>query len=409
MIEMHQLDLHGQSVVQDADCGVFGTPEWRYSMVFSGSKVLLTQTGEWLARSIHRCRPTCDRAVWHQGVKGLRHSQLLDVAGDDAPHSLIALIIGMILPADIVAYPADPRQPDFEYLPGLKAAVEAVRGSDGDEGRGRSNESRADETAAGSKKRKRAAETSAGAAAVLEDEAEVVRLCSPGVVGGGLTRSFQTLRYPTPESSAPSTSTSGVVLSPLRGLLLVAAVLDGIYHHELGALLRTRRKDKNPSICIDLLHSIASGYKEAVWKGVVRGPGGGAVVTKRFDRARFEEMHSELRALVAVASLGPRVARCTAVIAPDDVHWIVIVMEDAGSQLGTWEDWNTAPLTDEDRTLCQMHELGVTHGDVEPRNIVRRPSGELACVDFGRASQDHFCPGSSCVELQDLPALALPP
>ncbi|KAJ7192138.1 hypothetical protein GGX14DRAFT_380446, partial [Mycena pura] len=58
--------------------------------------------------------------------------------------------------------------------------------------------------------------------------------------------------------------------------------------------------------------------------------------------------------------------------------------------------------------LSEVHAAGVLHGDVFPRNVVRRPRGALCLVDFGRATLDHLCPGRRCQELSDLrEALAL--
>ena len=48
-----------------------------------------------------------------------------------------------------------------------------------------------------------------------------------------------------------------------------------------------------------------------------------------------------------------------------------------------------------------MHDMGVTHDDLEPRNIVVDSSGDLRLIDFELASVDHEC-SQSCDELLGL-------
>jgi tRNA A-37 threonylcarbamoyl transferase component Bud32 len=54
-------------------------------------------------------------------------------------------------------------------------------------------------------------------------------------------------------------------------------------------------------------------------------------------------------------------------------------------------------------TLVKIHAKGIWHGDVAPRNVVRR-SGDrgFAFIDFGNA-EEHCCPGGdTCRELIEL-------
>ena len=60
--------------------------------------------------------------------------------------------------------------------------------------------------------------------------------------------------------------------------------------------------------------------------------------------------------------------------------------------------------------LAQIHARGLLHGDVMPRNVVRRPHGGGMCfVDFGLAEVGHRCDPQSCYELVELrSSLGLP-
>jgi tRNA A-37 threonylcarbamoyl transferase component Bud32 len=52
--------------------------------------------------------------------------------------------------------------------------------------------------------------------------------------------------------------------------------------------------------------------------------------------------------------------------------------------------------------LVQIHAAGVSHGDVEPRNVVRRRWGTPCFVDFGLSTTDHRCQRDTCEELAHL-------
>ena len=49
--------------------------------------------------------------------------------------------------------------------------------------------------------------------------------------------------------------------------------------------------------------------------------------------------------------------------------------------------------------MWEMHQMGVLHNDVEPRNIVRCNS-DLRVIDLGVAEDGHFCgKGTKCTDL----------
>ncbi|KAJ7506673.1 hypothetical protein B0H11DRAFT_239431 [Mycena galericulata] len=87
--------------------------------------------------------------------------------------------------------------------------------------------------------------------------------------------------------------------------------------------------------------------------------------------------------------------------------WSGLLLEDVGSALGH-AFWDDVALTVGEKqeiyeAIRAIHEAGVLHGDVEPRNIARASGGgPLRVIDFGSASMGHGCPGRGCRELRGL-------
>ncbi|KAJ7633813.1 hypothetical protein DFH06DRAFT_1221718 [Mycena polygramma] len=80
----------------------------------------------------------------------------------------------------------------------------------------------------------------------------------------------------------------------------------------------------------------------------------------------------------------------------------VLVMSDAGTALRDFGDLHPTErrllLT---RLVC-LHQAGVLHNDLEPRNVARSKKFGPLIIDFDEASLNHVCPGSSCWELRRL-------
>ncbi|KAJ7718053.1 hypothetical protein B0H16DRAFT_1740220 [Mycena metata] len=79
----------------------------------------------------------------------------------------------------------------------------------------------------------------------------------------------------------------------------------------------------------------------------------------------------------------------------------VLIMSHAGKALTTFSE-----LVPRDKRilfhwLVLLHNTGVQHNDLEPRNVTVSSSGPVI-IDFDRASLDHNCPGASCEELLEV-------
>ncbi|KAJ7915557.1 hypothetical protein B0H13DRAFT_2000214 [Mycena leptocephala] len=126
------------------------------------------------------------------------------------------------------------------------------------------------------------------------------------------------------------------------------------------------------------------------------------VVIKIYEMESVEPLTSELQAYRQLESLqGTELPKLWAIIAPFPREWIGIVLENVGPSL-VLERWDGLKPDEKIRlhgSLRDIHRLGVEHGDIALRNIVRRPTGALTFIDFGH-SKLHHCPGEdSCKEL----------
>ncbi|KAJ7222875.1 hypothetical protein B0H12DRAFT_293321 [Mycena haematopus] len=80
----------------------------------------------------------------------------------------------------------------------------------------------------------------------------------------------------------------------------------------------------------------------------------------------------------------------------------VLVTSYAGVPL---EDFKTMCLADRQKLLSravQLHQAGVEHRDLEPRNVTLSPRSGPMIIDFDDAKINHVCPGATCSELSEL-------
>ncbi|KAJ6459533.1 hypothetical protein C8R45DRAFT_1109404 [Mycena sanguinolenta] len=79
----------------------------------------------------------------------------------------------------------------------------------------------------------------------------------------------------------------------------------------------------------------------------------------------------------------------------------VLMMSYAGRALGAFSELQSSDKYRLFRRLVQVHNAGVQHNDLEPRNVTMSSSGPLI-IDFDCASLNHKCPGASCQELLEV-------
>ncbi|KAJ7222205.1 hypothetical protein GGX14DRAFT_428204 [Mycena pura] len=128
------------------------------------------------------------------------------------------------------------------------------------------------------------------------------------------------------------------------------------------------------------------------------------VVHEHFN---FHMVAREVKAYRQLQDLSVVVPHLFAVMRePADPSSAIMVLENAGERIGHG-CWDDVVLDESDKkeiyfTLAQIHARGVLHGDVMPRNVVRRPHGGMCFVDFGLAEVGHRCDPQSCFELVKL-------
>ncbi|KAJ7208130.1 hypothetical protein C8J57DRAFT_1734075 [Mycena rebaudengoi] len=80
----------------------------------------------------------------------------------------------------------------------------------------------------------------------------------------------------------------------------------------------------------------------------------------------------------------------------------ILIISYAG---GTLADFDTLCLKDRQKLLLRvvrLHQAGVVHNDLEPRNIVFSERSGPRIIDFDNATLGHTCTGLSCKELCDI-------
>ncbi|KAJ7816603.1 hypothetical protein B0H14DRAFT_1395097 [Mycena olivaceomarginata] len=76
----------------------------------------------------------------------------------------------------------------------------------------------------------------------------------------------------------------------------------------------------------------------------------------------------------------------------------VLMMSYAGKALSAFSELEPGDKRILFHRLVRLHNAGVQHNDLEPRNVTKSLSGPFI-IDFDHASLDHKCPGASCQEL----------
>ncbi|GAA5897322.1 uncharacterized protein JCM6883_006656 [Sporobolomyces salmoneus] len=79
---------------------------------------------------------------------------------------------------------------------------------------------------------------------------------------------------------------------------------------------------------------------------------------------------------------------------------VVTVLEDWGEPVDSFAELEAEAKKHLAVGINLIHRHGVLHGDLEARNVVRKPGSLPKFIDFGNA-ESHDCPGSDCSELKE--------
>ncbi|KAJ6603621.1 hypothetical protein DFH09DRAFT_854818, partial [Mycena vulgaris] len=113
------------------------------------------------------------------------------------------------------------------------------------------------------------------------------------------------------------------------------------------------------------------------------------------DRLRREfEAYNVLHALQGVA-----IPILLGLYRNEDDGSSVLIMSNAGVPLTQFDELSASDRHKLLAHLICLHQAGVQHNDMEPRNIVMSASRGPVIIDFDNASLGHSCPGLSCTEL----------
>ena len=61
--------------------------------------------------------------------------------------------------------------------------------------------------------------------------------------------------------------------------------------------------------------------------------------------------------------------------------------EPTAEQLAEYQGWATDILSKVERAIAAVHARGIRFGDLHPGNVIVRPDGEVALVDFELATE----------------------
>ncbi|KAJ6602561.1 hypothetical protein DFH09DRAFT_1354879 [Mycena vulgaris] len=353
--------------------------ECRYGAVFSGTHVVLVQ---WVAGA-------GDGEMW------MRHSGVLDVAGARPSASIVALLIGMLLPSSQVPYPATNRQSrGFRSLYAVMQRSHKStppRGNDGASGGGGNGGGDANERRGGgggdaSEKGQKRPATDSGRGHTPK-RGRLGPSDAPLVGGNGLEASVKTRANV--KFAGHAEHRDCIVYSVEEALELVTGAANPRAHRTEGTTLT-----------VELTRQLDSQHPGSVWAGRL---GADQIVLKRYYPAQFDKLARELGAYKRLGALRPRVVSCHGVIAAPDLAWLALLMEDAGPSVASAGGWAEVPWPELRllfRTLLAIHRAGIEHCDITPRNVLLRPSGGASVADFGEAQLNHRCvEGWNCPEL----------
>ncbi|KAJ6515242.1 hypothetical protein C8R45DRAFT_955747 [Mycena sanguinolenta] len=152
-----------------------------------------------------------------------------------------------------------------------------------------------------------------------------------------------------------------------------------------------------------------AGNRPSIFRGTVnrREQSDHHVFLKTYPRHLADSLCRELAVYDALRELSC-VPRLLAVVVEPHDDYAGLLLEDVGTSLGQG-DWDKVQLSVKDRTAIYsameaIHNSGVVHRDMAPRNVVRGPTGALSVIDFELATVGHDCTGVDCGELRNLRA-----
>lgn len=96
-----------------------------------------------------------------------------------------------------------------------------------------------------------------------------------------------------------------------------------------------------------------------------------------------------LEAAFQSGQLRDRIApRCYGAFAGDGIDVMIL---DLCEGLVTWNGLNDSERVQVYRLVQDLHNIGIVHGDLAPRNVVRVKGGGFRLIDFSESTRNHSC------------------
>ncbi|KAJ6516329.1 hypothetical protein C8R45DRAFT_240519 [Mycena sanguinolenta] len=325
----------------------------------------------------------------------MRHSGMLDVGSTNATTPLIALLIAMLLPPDVVPFPEIDRQSQ-----GFKNVEHAMRwwsrrddhrtlrGENNDGLGGGDNENRDEK---GGKK----------PGAPSDSDADSRPKKRRNKASGQLSVTAKSLQFAVEAGSVMSIEFTDGAVHPdcpvytIADALLKLTTEPGARHHSSLAGNNLKRS----TLALSRLPP-SSQLPSTAWRGVVHDH---PVILRKYRACQFDALAAELNVFARLEGLRPKVVLCHGVVAARDFSWMALLMED--SAIACSGGWTALPWS-EARALFNaffaVHRRAKwSDGDAAEPMVLRPPWGG----DTGTRRLAHRCEGWMCSELEELRCL----
>ncbi|KAJ7668138.1 hypothetical protein B0H17DRAFT_224909 [Mycena rosella] len=205
------------------------------------------------------------------------------------------------------------------------------------------------------------------------------------------------LHYTLPGSMAPPRL---LVLQPVNSPSTTSTSLSPPSSPVFSDVTATSSSQRPMTPHFTITRRVSSGEVAQVLAGDLEGQ---PVIFKTYPTSAAETLRREVSAYERLGQLTVVPALLGVYSLPGE-DWAGLLLQDSGVKVGRgdWVD-HTHELNLAERlaiyaAVCAVHDAGVLHGDVEPRNIVRGARGAMSVIDFGHARMGHVCPGNGCEE-----------
>jgi len=132
-----------------------------------------------------------------------------------------------------------------------------------------------------------------------------------------------------------------------------------------------------------------------------------SVIGKLACEGSQQRLHAEFLAYQKLSPLQGSIIPCCFGLFDIEKLGVLLLLEDCGHSLTTFEELSNTQKATLFNHVCAIHQCGILHDDLEPRNVVVSALGNVTVIDFELSDQSHSCKGMECGELVGLRSVLL--